>query len=72
MDASLEVFRRLGATVTDIDLPDLSAWTAAGAVVHAAEANPFHDEWFRTRRRIIRRKCASGSRRGDRCSRSTT
>jgi aspartyl-tRNA(Asn)/glutamyl-tRNA(Gln) amidotransferase subunit A len=49
MDASLEVFRRLGATVTDIDLPDLSAWTAAGAVVHAAEANPFHDEWFRTR-----------------------
>src|SRR5687767_15470907 len=49
MEASLDILRRLGAAVTDIDLPDLSAWTAAGAVVHAAEANPFHDEWFRTR-----------------------
>src|SRR5687767_13332233 len=49
MDASLDVFRRLGAAVIEFDLPDLSAWTAAGAVVHAAEANPFHDEWFRTR-----------------------
>ena len=50
MDASLEVFRRLGARVIDIDLPDLSAWTHAAAVVHAAEANPSHDEWFRTRK----------------------
>ena len=50
MDASLEVFRRLGARVVDIDFPDLSAWTHAAAVVHAAEANPFHDEWFRTRK----------------------
>jgi len=49
MDASLEVFGRLGARVIDIDLPDLSASTHAAAVVHAAEANPFHDEWFRTR-----------------------
>jgi aspartyl-tRNA(Asn)/glutamyl-tRNA(Gln) amidotransferase subunit A len=49
MEASLEVFRRLGASVVDIDLPDFSAWNAAAAVLHAAEANPFHDEWFRTR-----------------------
>ena len=50
MDASLDVFRRLGARVVDIDLPELSACTQAAAVVHAAEANPFHDEWFRTRK----------------------
>ena len=49
MDASLEVFRRLGASVFDMDLPDLSTLSASAAVLHAAEANPFHDEWFRTR-----------------------
>jgi aspartyl-tRNA(Asn)/glutamyl-tRNA(Gln) amidotransferase subunit A len=49
MEASLEVYRRLGASVVDIDLPDFSALNAAAAVLHAAEANPFHDEWFRTR-----------------------
>ena len=49
MEASLDIFRGLGATVVDVDLPDFSAWNAAAAVVHAAEANPFHDEWFRTR-----------------------
>jgi aspartyl-tRNA(Asn)/glutamyl-tRNA(Gln) amidotransferase subunit A len=50
MDASLEVFRRIGASVVDLDLPDFSAWNAAAAVLHSAEASPFHDEWFRTRR----------------------
>jgi aspartyl-tRNA(Asn)/glutamyl-tRNA(Gln) amidotransferase subunit A len=49
MEASLEVFRRLGATVVDVDLPDFSQLSALAAVLHAAEANPFHDEWFRTR-----------------------
>jgi aspartyl-tRNA(Asn)/glutamyl-tRNA(Gln) amidotransferase subunit A len=49
MEASLEVFRRLGATVVDVELPDFSKLGALGAVLHAAEANPFHDEWFRTR-----------------------
>ena len=49
MDASLDVFRRLGANVVDIDLPDFSAWNAAAALLHAAEANAIHDEWFRTR-----------------------
>jgi aspartyl-tRNA(Asn)/glutamyl-tRNA(Gln) amidotransferase subunit A len=49
MDASLEVFRRLGAAVVDVELPDFSTLSAAAAVLHAAEANPFHDEWFRTR-----------------------
>jgi aspartyl-tRNA(Asn)/glutamyl-tRNA(Gln) amidotransferase subunit A len=49
MEASLEVFRRLGATVVDVELPDFSRLSALAAVLHAAEANPFHDEWFRTR-----------------------
>lgn len=49
MEASLEMFRRLGASVLEIDLPDFSALSAAAAALHAAEANPFHDEWFRTR-----------------------
>jgi aspartyl-tRNA(Asn)/glutamyl-tRNA(Gln) amidotransferase subunit A len=49
MEASLEVFRRLGATVVDVELPDFSRLSHLAAVLHAAEANPFHDEWFRTR-----------------------
>ena len=49
MEASLEVFRRLEATVVDIELPDFAKLGASGGVLHAAEANPFHDEWFRTR-----------------------
>jgi aspartyl-tRNA(Asn)/glutamyl-tRNA(Gln) amidotransferase subunit A len=49
MEASLEVFRRLGATVVDVELPDFSKLSALAATLHAAEANPFHDAWFRTR-----------------------
>jgi aspartyl-tRNA(Asn)/glutamyl-tRNA(Gln) amidotransferase subunit A len=49
MEASLDVFRRLGATVVDMELPDFSRLSALAATLHAAEANPFHDEWFRTR-----------------------
>ena len=49
MEASLDVFRRLGATVVDVELPDFSRLSALAATLHAAEANPFHDEWFRTR-----------------------
>jgi aspartyl-tRNA(Asn)/glutamyl-tRNA(Gln) amidotransferase subunit A len=49
MDASLEVFRRLGASVVDIELPGFSALSEKAAVLHAAESDPFHDEWFRTR-----------------------
>jgi aspartyl-tRNA(Asn)/glutamyl-tRNA(Gln) amidotransferase subunit A len=49
MEASLEAFRRLGATVVDVDLPDFSRLSSLAATLHAAEANPFHDEWFSTR-----------------------
>ena len=49
MDAALDVYRRLGATVVDVELPDFSRLSALAATLHAAEANPFHDEWFRSR-----------------------
>jgi aspartyl-tRNA(Asn)/glutamyl-tRNA(Gln) amidotransferase subunit A len=49
MEASLDVYRRLGATIVDIELADFARLGALAAVLHAAEANPFHDEWFRTR-----------------------
>jgi len=49
MEASLDVLRRLGACVVDVELPDFAKLGALGGVLHAAEANPFHDEWFRTR-----------------------
>ena len=49
MEASLEAFRRLGATVVDVELPEFSQLSNLAAVLHAAEANPFHDEWFRMR-----------------------
>jgi aspartyl-tRNA(Asn)/glutamyl-tRNA(Gln) amidotransferase subunit A len=49
MEASLDAFRRLGVSVVDVELPDFSKLSAMAAVLHAAEANPFHDEWFRTR-----------------------
>jgi aspartyl-tRNA(Asn)/glutamyl-tRNA(Gln) amidotransferase subunit A len=49
MERSLDAFRRLGARVVDIELPDFASLSTMAAVLHAAEANPFHDEWFRTR-----------------------
>jgi aspartyl-tRNA(Asn)/glutamyl-tRNA(Gln) amidotransferase subunit A len=49
MERSLDVFRRLGASVVDVELPDFAKLSALAGVLHAAEANPFHDEWFRTR-----------------------
>ena len=49
MDASLEVFRKLGATVVDIDLPDMAAWNAAATMMISAEAAAVHGNWLRTR-----------------------
>ena len=49
MEASLEAFRRIGAVVVDIDLPDMSAWNAAGALIISAEAAAVHANWLRTR-----------------------
>ena len=49
MEASLDVLRGLGATVVDVDLPDVDAWNAAGTMVISAEAAAVHGEWLRTR-----------------------
>jgi aspartyl-tRNA(Asn)/glutamyl-tRNA(Gln) amidotransferase subunit A len=49
MERSLDAFRRLGAQVVDIELPDFASLSTMATALHAAEANPFHDEWFRTR-----------------------
>jgi aspartyl-tRNA(Asn)/glutamyl-tRNA(Gln) amidotransferase subunit A len=49
MDASLEVFRQLGASVVDVDLPDLGAYTAAGSLISSAEAAACHGQWLRER-----------------------
>ena len=49
MDASLEVFRKLGARVIEVDLPDFAAWNAAGTMLISAEAAAAHGAWLRTR-----------------------
>jgi aspartyl-tRNA(Asn)/glutamyl-tRNA(Gln) amidotransferase subunit A len=49
MEASLEVFRRLGAKVVEVDVPDLSASNAAATLVISAEAAASHGNWLRTR-----------------------
>jgi aspartyl-tRNA(Asn)/glutamyl-tRNA(Gln) amidotransferase subunit A len=49
MEASLETFRKLGAKILDVDLPDLSTYSSASALISASEAAAFHGQWLRTR-----------------------
>jgi aspartyl-tRNA(Asn)/glutamyl-tRNA(Gln) amidotransferase subunit A len=49
MEASLEVFRKLGARVLEVDLPEMDSWNAAGAMIISAEAAALHGNWLRTR-----------------------
>ncbi|MEJ2173407.1 MAG: amidase [bacterium] len=49
MEASLDMLRRLGATVVDVEPPDLSAAAAAWSIVAASEAAALHASWLRTR-----------------------
>jgi aspartyl-tRNA(Asn)/glutamyl-tRNA(Gln) amidotransferase subunit A len=49
MEASLETFRKLGAKIIDVDLPDLSTYSSASALISASEAAAFHGQWLRTR-----------------------
>ena len=49
MEASLETFRGLGATVTDVDLPEIAPWNSAGTMIISAEAAACHGNWLRTR-----------------------
>jgi aspartyl-tRNA(Asn)/glutamyl-tRNA(Gln) amidotransferase subunit A len=49
LDAALDVFRGLGAIVSDIVLTPLADWNAANAVIMLAEAHAIHGAWLRTR-----------------------
>ena len=49
LEASLDTFRKLGATVVDVDIPDLGPWNAAGTIIIGAEASAYHGNWLRTR-----------------------
>ncbi len=49
MEAALETFRSLGATVVDVDLPDIDSWNAAATMIISAEAAALHGNWLRTR-----------------------
>jgi len=49
MDASLDVFRKLGASIVDIDLPDLAVYNAASGLISGAEAAALHTQWLRSR-----------------------
>ena len=49
MDASLETFRKLGAKVIEVDLPDVDSWNAAATMIIGAEAAAVHGNWLRTR-----------------------
>jgi aspartyl-tRNA(Asn)/glutamyl-tRNA(Gln) amidotransferase subunit A len=50
MQASLEVFRSLGAEIVEIDLPaDFDAWQTPTTLVIASEAAAVHGNWMRTR-----------------------
>lgn len=46
-NAALEVFRSLGATITDITLPSLGLFTDVNALITAAEAYAIHGAWLR-------------------------
>jgi aspartyl-tRNA(Asn)/glutamyl-tRNA(Gln) amidotransferase subunit A len=49
MRASLEQFRKLGAHIVEVELPEVEPWNAATSVVIGAEAATIHAEWLRTR-----------------------
>ncbi|HEY7241583.1 MAG TPA: amidase [Burkholderiales bacterium] len=49
MESSLEVFSRLGASIVEVDMPDLGAYSAAAVLISTAEAATLHREWLRTR-----------------------
>jgi aspartyl-tRNA(Asn)/glutamyl-tRNA(Gln) amidotransferase subunit A len=49
MDASLEAFRRLGASIVEVDVPEFAAYSAAAVLISTAEAATLHREWLRAR-----------------------
>lgn len=49
IDAALEAFRGLGATLHDVTLPSLADFQACGLLILLAEAFAVHEPWIRTR-----------------------
>jgi len=49
MESSLEAFRRLGASIVEVDVPEFAAYSAAAVLVSTAEAATLHREWLRAR-----------------------
>jgi aspartyl-tRNA(Asn)/glutamyl-tRNA(Gln) amidotransferase subunit A len=49
LDEALATFRRLGARVVEVDLPDQAAISAAALIVLAVEATSLHAPWLRER-----------------------
>src|SRR5439155_2643557 len=49
LDDALATFRRLGARIVEVDLPDQTAVSAAALIVLAVEAACLHAPWLRTR-----------------------
>src|SRR5262249_35247598 len=49
LDEALTTFRKLGARMVSVDLPDQTALTAAAQIVLGAEATSVHAPWLRTR-----------------------
>jgi aspartyl-tRNA(Asn)/glutamyl-tRNA(Gln) amidotransferase subunit A len=49
LDEALATFRRLGARVVEVDLPDQTAISAAALIVLAVEATSLHAPWLRER-----------------------
>ena len=49
IEAAADVFRKLGATVTDVTLAPLVEYQACGTLVMMAEAYAIHEPWLKTR-----------------------
>jgi aspartyl-tRNA(Asn)/glutamyl-tRNA(Gln) amidotransferase subunit A len=49
LDGAIAVFRKLGARIVQVDLPDQAAVSAAALIVIAVEAATTHAPWLRTR-----------------------
>lgn len=49
IDNALMVFRDLGATVSDVTLPQLQDWHACGSLISITERAAAYEEWSRTR-----------------------
>ena len=49
VQASLEMYAKLGAEIVEVDLPDMEPWSYAAVMIIAAEAAAAHANWMRTR-----------------------